>query len=170
MSTLRSILPALSLSMALAGVSAHADAQTASTAAAAAATGAAGPGHHWRGHRGGGEFRHVLHKLNLTPDQQTQIKAIFAQAKPQLQALHTSSRQNREALMSMAPSDAKYPALIEAEKANAAARVQQASDVKTQIYAVLRSDQLSQIPGIVATDQAARAARIAAWRAKHTQS
>ncbi len=51
----------------------------------------------------------------------------------------------------------------------AAARVQQASDLRTQIYAVLSAEQQAQIPGIVAANQAARAARIAAWRAQHTQ-
>ena len=113
------------------------------------------------------EFHHVLRQLNLSPEQKTQIKSIFEQAKPGMQSKFAAARANHEALMSTAPTDASYPALLATEKANAAARVQATSDMKTQIYAVLTPEQQAKVPQILAADKAARQARIAAWRANH---
>ena len=124
-------------------------------------------GHAWHGHHEGHAFARVLKQLNLTPDQQTQIKSILAQSKPQLSTLHASLRANHEALADAAPTDANYPSLLATEKANAAARVQAMSDLKTQIYAVLTPAQQAQIPGILAANRAARAQKIAAWHAQH---
>lgn len=141
-----------------------ADAPVAGNVAAPAA------GHQWHGghrhHRS--EFRHVLGQLNLTPEQQTQIKSIVTQARTGSSAHHVSARANRDALLAMSPNDPAYPALLAAEKANAAARIQTASDLKTQIYAVLTPDQQSRIPTIIAADRAARESRIAAWRSQHS--
>ena len=169
MNSLRYALPALGLGLTLASAGAYADT---TTATAPAATTNSSPGQHWGGgHRHGrGGFAHVLKKLNLTPEQQTQVKAIFAQAKPQFRSLHDSSRQNREALAVTAPTDPKYPALLATQKANAATAIQQGSDIKAQIYAVLSPGQVQQIPAIIAADKAAREARMAAWRGKHAQS
>ena len=44
----------------------------------------------WHGHRHGLMGR-VLNKLDLTADQKTQIKSIYAQAKPQMQSLLAAS-------------------------------------------------------------------------------
>jgi protein CpxP len=165
-SKLRSIIPVLSLAAAVGGAFAYANAATpaaSDTTIGAAANPWAGKRHH-----GHSEFRHVLHQLNLTADQQTQIRSVFAQAKPQLQTLAANIRQNRDALAATAPTDPAYPNLLATANANAAARIQAANNIKTQIYAILTPAQVAQIPGIVAADQAARAARIAAWRAAHT--
>lgn len=97
---------------------------------------------------------HVLKQLNLTPEQQTQIRSIFAAAKPQFQELRTSMHSNHEALAAAAPTDADYPALLATEKANAGKRIDEASAVKTQIYAVLTPAQVKQIPQILAADKA----------------
>ena len=138
-------------------------------APAAENTAAPAAGHQWHGghrhHRS--ELHRVLGQLNLTPEQKTQIKSIVAQAKGEFSARHASSRADREALLAMAPDERGYPALLATEKANAAARIQSASDIKTQIYAVLRPDQQSRIPTIIAADRAARDARVAAWRSQH---
>jgi Spy/CpxP family protein refolding chaperone len=97
---------------------------------------------------------HVLKQLNLTAEQQTQIKSIFAAAKPQFKELGASMHSNHEALAAAAPTDAGYPALLATEKANAAKRIEQMSAVKTQIYAVLSAAQIKQIPQILAADKA----------------
>jgi protein CpxP len=166
MSKLRIIIPALCLSAAVGATLAAANAATPAASDTTTST-ATNP---WAGrhHHRHSEFRHVLRQLNLTADQKTQIKSVFAQAKPQLQTLRSAVRQNHDALAAMAPTDPAYPGLLATAKANAAARVQAASDVKAQIYAILTPAQVSQIPGIVAADQAARANRSAAWRAAHT--
>jgi len=117
-----------------------------------------------RHHHGpAGRFMHVLKQLNLTPEQQTQIKSIFATAKPQFQTLGASMRSNAEAIAAMSPTDSAYPALLATAKANAAARIQQMSDVKAQIFAVLTKVQQEQIPQIIAADKAK-------WQGHHQNS
>jgi len=106
---------------------------------------------------------HVLKQLNLSPEQQTQIKSIFASAKSQFKELGASMRSNREALEAAAPTDAGYPALLATEKANAAKRIEQMSAVKTQVYAVLSAAQIKQIPTIIAADKAK-------WQQNHQNS
>jgi protein CpxP len=120
-------------------------------------------GHHWHGHGPARHFMHVLKQLNLTPEQQTQVKSIFAAAKPQFQKLGASARSNAEAIEGMAPTDSAYPALLATAKVNAAARIQQMSDVKAQIFAVLTKAQQEQIPQILAADKAK-------WQQRHQNS
>jgi Spy/CpxP family protein refolding chaperone len=151
---------AVCLAASLIGVAALAGAPAVTDSGAAPA--ATGRHHHFNS-----EFHHVLRQLNLTPEQKTQIKSIFEQAKPDLQAKFAAARANHEALLSTAPTDANYPALLQTEKVNAAARVQAMSDMKEQIYAVLTPEQQAKVPQILAADKAARQARIAAWRANH---
>jgi protein CpxP len=165
MSTLRIIAPALCLAVAFGAGIARVDAATPTAASPAPST----AGSPWSGgrHFRHDEFRDVLRQLDLTADQKTQIKSVLAQAKPQWQVLGASMRDNRDALAATAPTDSAYASLLATAKANAASRIQVASEIKAQIYAILTPAQLARIPGIVAADQAARAARMAAWRAEH---
>lgn len=164
MTALRHIVPGIALALCV-GVGAYADTPATDTTPAAPA---AAPG--WHGHRHGG-FRQVLAKLNLTADQQTQLKSILAQAKPQFQALMASGRANHEALATTAPTDhPAYDSLLATSKANAASRLQLRSDVWAQIYTVLTPAQQAQVPVIVAAQKAARDARRTAWQNAHTQS
>lgn len=165
----RHVFSAVCLAAGLIAAAAYAD--TAAPAAAGDAAGNGGSQHSRAGHlRGPSEFRHALRQVNLTPEQQTQIKAIFTQARPNMQALRTSLRSNHEALAAASPTDPNYPALLATEKANGMTRIQAASDLKTQIYAVLTPAQQAQIPAIIAADRAARDARIAARRAQNAGS
>ena len=109
---------------------------------------------HWHHHGPGARFMHVLQQLNLSAEQKTQIKGIFAAAKPQFQELRESMHSNHDALAAAAPTDEGYPALIATAKANAAKRIDAMNAVKTQIYAVLSAEQIKQIPQIIAADQA----------------
>jgi len=143
----RALLIAALAAAGLAGVAVHA-ATSSDTTTPPASTG------HWHHHGRGAHFMHVLKQLNLSPEQQTQIKGIFASARSQFKELGTSMRSNHEALESTAPTDAGYPALLATEKANAAKRIEQMSAVKTQIYAVLTAAQIKQIPAIIAADKA----------------
>ena len=105
----------------------------------------------------------VLHKLNLTDAQKTQVKSIMASEKSQFQALRTSSQTNREALASTPPTDtAAYAALIATAQKNAATRIQLESETWSNVYSnVLTQTQRDAIPGIVA---AAKAQRESGWR------
>jgi Spy/CpxP family protein refolding chaperone len=106
---------------------------------------------------------HVLKQLNLTPEQQTQIKGIVAASRTQFKELGSSMRSNHEALAAAAPTDAGYPTLLATEKANAAKRIEAMSAVKTQLYAVLTATQIKQIPQILAADKAK-------WQQRHSNS
>jgi Spy/CpxP family protein refolding chaperone len=151
----RAIVIAALASAGLAGIAVHAATSTDTPAPAASG--------HWHHHGPGARFMHVLKQLNLTAEQQTQIKSIIATAKPQFKELGASMRSNHEALAAAAPTDAGYPALLATEKANAAKRIEQMSAVKTQIYAVLSAAQIKQIPQIMAADKAK-------WQQNHQHS
>jgi len=147
MNRTRAIVIAALASAGLAAVAVHA-ATSPDTTSPPAASG------HWHHHGRGAHFMHVLKQLNLSAEQQTQVKSIFAAAKPQFKELGTSMRSNHEALDAAAPTDAGYPALLATEKVNAAKRIELMSSVKTQIYAVLSAAQIKQIPQIIAADKA----------------
>jgi len=143
----RTILIASLAAAGLAGVAAH--------AATSSDTLPPAGGHPWHGHHGpGGRFMHVLKQLDLSPEQQTQIKSIFATSMSQFKELGLSMRSNHEALAAAAPTDSGYPALLATEKTNAARRIEAMSAVKTQIYAVLTPAQIKLIPQIIAADKA----------------
>jgi hypothetical protein len=113
----------------------------------------------------------VLHKLNLTAEQKTQVKSIFAGEKSQFEALRTSAKANHTALATTAPTDPGYPALIQTAQTDAATRIKLQSETWSAIYSnVLTKAQQQAIPGIVAAAQQAREARIAAWKAQHPQA
>jgi Spy/CpxP family protein refolding chaperone len=115
--------------------------------------------------RHGGAHR-LLAKLNLSTDQWTQVRSIYAQNRARAQSLAATARANRSALATTPPTDhPAYDSLVAAAKDNAVARQQLRSDVWSQIYAVLTPAQQQAIPGIVAAEQAAREARRAARHA-----
>jgi Spy/CpxP family protein refolding chaperone len=165
MATLRKVIPAICLATSLAGIAAYAQAPS-TTAPSTTAPNAHG-WHH--GHHGGGMF-FVLHKLNLTAEQKTQIKSIMAEQKSQYTALRTSAKANRTALVTTPPTDPSYATLIETAKANAATRIKLQSETWSAIYGKLTTQQRQAIPGVVAAAQQAREARMEAWKAQHAQS
>lgn len=164
MVTLRKVIPVLCLATSLAGIAAYA--QTTATAPATTTPRA----HQWHrhGHHGGGMF-FVLHKLNLTADQKTQIKSIMAGEKSQYEALRTSVKANHTALATTPPTDPNYATLIQTEQANAMTRIKLRHETWSAIYGKLTPQQQQAIPGIVAAAQQAREARMAAWKAQHSQ-
>ena len=165
MFTVRKVVPALCLAVSMSALAVY----VASAAADTTPPPAEGPGgHHWHGHHHGGFFG-LLHKLNLTDAQKTQVKSILAGQKSQFQALRTSSQTNREALASTPPTEtAAYAALIATAQKNAATRIQLTSETWTNIYQnVLTQTQRDAIPGVVAAAKAQREQRIEEWKAEH---
>jgi Spy/CpxP family protein refolding chaperone len=168
MFTVRKVVPALCLAVSMSALAVY----VASAAADITPPPAEGPGgHHWHGHHHGGFFG-VLHKLNLTDAQKTQVKSILAGQKSQFQALRTSSQTNREALASTPPTEtAAYAALVATAQKNAATRIQLTSETWTNIYQnVLTQTQRDAIPGLVAAAKAQREQRMAEWKAEHPSS
>jgi Spy/CpxP family protein refolding chaperone len=123
MLTTRKVFPAICLVASLAGVAAYA--ATTVPPAGAPAPSAGGP--HWHGHHHG-FMGLVLHKLNLTDVQKTQVKAVFASEKSQFEALRASVKTNREALETTAPSSPGYPALVQQAQNNAVQRIKLESE------------------------------------------
>ena len=161
----RKLIPAICLAASLAGVAVYAATTAPTTGAPAQST----DGPHWRGHHHG-FMGLVLHKLDLTDAQRTQIKGIFAGEKSQFEALHASVKANREALETTAPSSPEYPALVQQAQTNAAQRIKLETEAWSQIHgSVLTKAQQDSIPGIVAAARAQREANMAAWKAAHPQ-
>jgi Spy/CpxP family protein refolding chaperone len=99
-------------------------------------------------------FMRVLRQLNLTADQKTMVHAIYEEALPQMESLGKSTRDNMAQLMTTAPSDPGYAALVSAAKDNAAAHIQLISETQSHIYAVLTPEQQAKIPEVVAAMKA----------------
>lgn len=162
MLTLRKTIPALCLATSLVGLTAYATGTAPATAGAPAAQG------QWHHHRHHGGMFFVLHKLNLTDEQKTQVKSIFAGEKAQFEALRSSAKANRQALAATPPTDPGYPALIQTAQTNAATRIKLESETWSAVFSnVLTKQQQQAIPGIVAEAEQARAAREAEWKAEH---
>lgn len=66
------------------------------------AQGPEGPHRGMHGGPGGNPLAHLTKELNLTPQQQTQVAPIIAQAKPQIQAIHQEAMQKTKAVMDAA--------------------------------------------------------------------
>lgn len=162
MLNLRQLVPALCLSAALTGVTVHALAQTPPDAPPPACW------HH--DHHPGmlGPMGFVLHKLNLTDAQKSQIKSIMASEKSQFEALRSSAEANHEALAKTPPTDASYASLVQTAQSNASQRVALLASTWKQVYEnVLTDPQRAQIPTIVADAEAKRAAHREQWKSQH---
>jgi hypothetical protein len=95
---------------------------------------ATAPGKHW-GHMRGSMFLGTLlrgtKQLNLTTDQQTNIKSILAGARAQRLA---GGGNSIDMAVAGNPGDANFANAIQTAKSNAVNRVQQDSDLAVQIY------------------------------------
>jgi len=99
-------------------------------------------------------FMRILQQLDLTAEQKAKIRSIYSAARPQTESLGKSTRENMQTMMTTAPSDASYAALVESAKANALAHIKLISDTQAHIYAVLTPEQQAKIPGVVAAEKA----------------
>jgi len=161
----RKLLPALCVAASLTGVAVYAATTAPPPGTPAESAGAP----RWHHHHHGFMMGLVLHKLNLTDAQKTQIKGIMAGERSQFEALRTSVTANREALETTSPASPEYPALVQQAQTNAAQRIKLESETWSGIYGnVLTKAQQDAIPGIVAAARAEREARMAAWKAQHS--
>lgn len=109
-----------------------------------------GFGHHGRhGMRGGHMMKHMLQSLDLSADQQATVRGIFAQARPEFEALGDARRENRSRLMNTSPNDPDYDAVVnEVSQASAdlAQRmVELTSQVRRDVYQVLTPEQQTEL-------------------------
>jgi Spy/CpxP family protein refolding chaperone len=124
-----------------------------SVATAADDTTAPAPGPHGWHHRGG----HLLSQLNLTPDQQASVKAIMANAGPQMKSIHQQMRANSLKLQNTQPNDPNYANVVaEVTQANGALHSQmisQQAEVRAQVFKVLTPAQQTQLQALQAQRQ-----------------
>ena len=104
-----------------------------------------------RFHRGGFLLGGALRRLNLTPDQRTQVRQILSSARSQSASLRQSVAQNFAALHN--PGDPNYAAALQAAQTRASNLVAQRSQIEKQIYGVLTPAQKSQLPQVLASMQ-----------------
>jgi Spy/CpxP family protein refolding chaperone len=119
-----------------------------------------------RGGPGGGGFvlgplLRAARQLNLSSEQQSQIKNILTTARAQERAQGPGAGADIAVLGN--PADPNYATALQAAKTAAANRIQRASELQGQVYNVLTTEQRAQLPGVLAGMKAKMAAR----RAQH---
>lgn len=107
------------------------------------------------GHGGPGrEFHHMLKQLDLTADQQAQVKAIWEKEKPAMQPLMQQMRQNHQSMKALEATgtfdEAKTRALA-TQNAQTMVEVQVAhARIKSEIVQILTPDQKAKLAQIEA--------------------
>jgi len=106
----------------------------------------------------GGDFRHMLRQLDLTPDQHSQVKAIFEKENPALQPLMQQMRQNRQAMKALeasGPFDEAKTRALATQNAQTMIELQVAhARMKSEIMQILTADQKAKLAQIEANREA----------------
>jgi protein CpxP len=128
-------------------------------------------GHKWHGHHGGGFLvgmtLHATKQLNLTADQQASIKTILSTARTQAKAAHAAGQSPVDMTVLANPGDPNYATALQSAKSLAATRIQNESELQSQIYNVLTAAQKAQLPAVLATMKAQAQQRRAVWEQRH---
>jgi periplasmic protein CpxP/Spy len=123
-------------------------------------------GHFHRGGPGGallGTLLRATKQLNLSSDQQTQIKSILSSARSQARS-QGGAGTGPDITVLGNPADPNYATALQSAKTAASNRIQQESELQSQVYNVLTTAQRAQLPSVLATMKA----QMASWRAQHT--
>ena len=106
----------------------------------------------------GGDFHHMLRQLDLTSDQQTQVKAIFAKEKPAMQPLMQQMRQNHDAMKALEAAgsfDETKTRALATQNAQTMIELQvQHARIKSEIMQILTADQKAKLAQIEANREA----------------
>jgi periplasmic protein CpxP/Spy len=106
----------------------------------------------------GGDFHRMLHQLNLTSDQKTQVKAIFEKEKPTLQPLMQQMEQNRSAMTALenaGPFDEAKVTALATQNSQTMIQLQVEHErIKSEIIQILTPDQKAKLAQIEANHQA----------------
>jgi periplasmic protein CpxP/Spy len=110
------------------------------------------------GHQGHDGLGKLLAQLNLTAQQQASVKAILANAQPQMKTLHEELRANRQKLQQTQPNDPNYANVVaQVTQDNGALHSQmitQHESVRAQVFKVLTPAQQQQLAALQAQAQA----------------
>ncbi len=110
-----------------------------------------------------GSLLRATQQLNLTTEQQSNIKTILGNAR---QGQQSGSHQPALSVMGN-PSDPGFASAVQGAAADASNKVQKESALAGQIYSVLTATQQQRLPAVLASMQARQDARRAAWASKH---
>jgi protein CpxP len=104
----------------------------------------------------GGDFHRMLKQLDLTSDQQTQVKAIFAKEKPTLQPLMQQMRQSHSAMTEAAgPFDEAKTRALATQNSQTMVELQvEHARIKSEIMQILTADQKAKLAQIEANREA----------------
>ena len=153
------------------GAAGVAYAQSTAPATTTTTTAPAHGGHMWHRHHGGGFLvgmtLHATKQLNLTADQQASIKTILTTARAQAKAAHASGQAPVDMAVLANPGDPNYATALQSAKTLAATRIQNESELQSQIYSVLTAAQKAQLPAVLATLKAQAQQRRAVWEQRH---
>ncbi|MGO9933901.1 MAG: Spy/CpxP family protein refolding chaperone [Steroidobacteraceae bacterium] len=96
-------------------------------------------------------------QLNLTADQQAQLKTIMTNARPQMKSIHQQMKANSLKLRQTQPNNANYSNVVaEVSQANAALHSQMITlraDVRSQVFNILTPAQQTQLAALEAQTQ-----------------
>ena len=111
------------------------------------------------GHGGpDGDFHHMLKQLDLTSDQQSQVKAIFAKEKPAMQPLMQQMRQNHDAMKALeasGPFDEVKTRALATQNSQTMIELQvEHARIKSEIMQLLTPDQKTKLAQIEANREA----------------
>ena len=111
------------------------------------------------GHGGpGGDFHRMLRQLDLTSDQQSQVKAIWAKEKPTMQPLMQQMHQNHSAMKALeasGPFDEVKTRALATQNAQTMIELQvEHSRIKSEIMQILTADQKAKLAQIEANREA----------------
>ena len=152
------------------GAAGVAYAQSTAPATTTTTTAPAHGGHMWHRHHGGllvGMTLRATKQLNLTADQQASIKTILTTARTQAKAAHASGQAPVDMAVLGNPGDPNYATALQSAKTLASTRIQNESELQSQIYNVLTADQKAQLPAVLATLKAQAQQRRAVWEQRH---
>jgi protein CpxP len=106
----------------------------------------------------GGEFHHMLKQLDLTTDQQAQVKAIWGKEKPAMQPLMEQMHQNHTAMKTLeasGPFDEAKTRAVATQNAQTMVEVQvQHARIKSEIMQILTADQKAKLAQLEANHEA----------------
>jgi Spy/CpxP family protein refolding chaperone len=164
-STIQRVLLAVAVATLGAGAVGTACAQSTSSAPGAAPTNGAHHGHfrHFGGRRFVGSLLRATKQLNLSTQQQSDIKNILSSARH----THQPGAQHPALTVMGNPSDPGFASAVQGAAAEASNQIQRESALAGEIYGVLTPTQQKQLPTVLASIQAQQQARRAAWAAKH---
>ncbi len=105
-----------------------------------------------------GSFHHMLKQLDLTSDQQAQVKAIWQKEKPAMRPLMEQMRQNHQAMQALqasGPYDEAKTRALATQNSQAMIELEVAHQrIKSEIMQVLTAEQKAKLAQIEANHQA----------------